>query len=280
VRDPVDVEREPGADPVSSGGSLAARHDRERPAVLNAVTRPVPTVRIAARDRWPVAWAGLIGLFLVGALLKPWDTASLARAPSAPAPTGAPASNPSTGPDPLAGLRDHCQEPLGWRVYSRELWIGRQVRTWRSIEPAGRAGGPGDRAIPLVALGPFVDAIGYCSPWTGPERPPDDARISAWRNDAAGSAGGMTVLPLRAIAPDVPTVLGAVFGPPEPSRPAAGASRAPDPNSAGWPAGGYVFALRAAGWERWWAVQVAEPDESGPDPAASGNPPASRPASP
>jgi hypothetical protein len=131
-----------------------------------------------------------------------------------------------------------------------------------------------------VALGPFVDAIGYCSPWTGPERPPDDARISAWRNDAAGSAGGMTVLPLRAIAPDVPTVLGAVFGPPEASRPAAGASRAPDPNAAGWPAGGYVFALRAAGWERWWAVQVAEPDESGPDPAASGNPPASRPASP
>ena len=99
----------------------------------------------------------------------------------------------------------------------------------------------------------------------------------------SGTAGtaGMTAVPLRAIAPDDATALGALFGPPEPSRPAASAGPAATPTSTGWPAGGYVFALRATGWERWWAVQVAPPDAFGPDPAASaGTPPAARPASP
>lgn len=254
--------------------------DRERPAVRDHLARSTPTVRIAARDRWPVAWAGLIGLFFVGALLKPWDTAPLPAAPSGAAAALAPAPDGSGGPDPLAGLREHCQEPLGWRVYSRELWIGRQVRTWRSLEPVGRAIEPSDRAIPLVALGPFVDALGYCSPWTGLERPPDDARISAWRDNVDGTAAGMTALPLRAIAPDSPTALGALFGPLESSRPAASPIAAPTPAPTGWPAGRYVFALRATDWERWWAVQVASPDASDPDPAASGIQPAARPASP
>ena len=280
MRDPVGSEREPGPDPVRAGGRLPARLDRERPAVRNAVTRPAPTVRIAARDRSPGAWAGLIVLFVVAAFLKPWDTASHALAPSGPGLTVSPASHQSSGPDPLAGLREHCQEPLGWRVYSRELWIGRPVRTWRSIEPAGHASGPADRALPFVALGPIVDALGYCSPWTGLERPPENARISAWRDNVDDGTAGMTALPLRAIAPDDPTALGALFVPLEPSRAAASAGRAPNPTLAGWPAGGYVFALRATGWERWWAVQVAPPDESSPGPVASGNPPAARPASP
>ena len=281
VRDPVGSERRPEPDLVPPSGRSPARHDRERPAVLNAVTRPAPTVRIAARDRWPGTWAGLIGLFLLGALLKPWDTASLAPPTTEPAAALAPASAPdaSSGPDPLAGLRDHCQDPLGWRVYSHELWIGRRVRTWRSLEPAGRASGPADRAIPLVALGPFVDALGYCSPWSGPERPPEDARISAWRDNVDGGTAGMTAVPLRAIAPDHPTALGALFGRVEPSRPAASAG-APTAGPTGWPAGDYVFALRATGWERWWAVQVVPRDEFGPDPAASADPPAARPASP
>jgi hypothetical protein len=283
VPDPVGSEREPEPDHVPPGRWTPARHDHDRPAILNVVARSAPTIRIAGRDRWPVVWTGLIGLFLVGALLKPWATASLGPAPSEPAAALAPAPGGSGGPDPLASLREHCQEPLGWRVYSRELWIGRQVRTWRSLEPVGRASGPSDRAIPLVALGPFVDALGYCSPWTGPERPPDDARMSAWRDNVDGAASGVTAVPLRARAPDRPSVLGGLFGQQESPRPAASPGGAASPVPSGWPASRYVFALRATGWERWWAVQVAAPDASDasdPEPVASADPPAAGSASP
>lgn len=270
----------------------AAVREGERPALHDHLVRGTPTVRIARRDRWPVAWAGLIAVFLVGALLKPWEGPSLAASSSEPAAPATSAAGPSAGPEVLADLRAHCQDPLGWRVYSRELGIGRQVRTWSSVEPVKRATGPADPAIPVVLLGPVVDALGYCSPWTGSERPPADARPSAWRRDAAGGGAGLTAIRLRTIAPDHPSILGALFGPlagqgpgaslaPGPGasdpRSAAGSDAAPAPTR--WPAGRYVFALRAAGWERWWAVQVARPDREAPMDAEPGPGPDGTPAS-
>jgi hypothetical protein len=282
VRDPFGPERESGR-PAPAG-------DRDRPVIHDHLARSTPTVRIVGRDRWPVALAGLIGLFLIGALVKPRlgpGDVPPAFEPAAGVPS---APDRSIGPDLLAGLRDHCQEPLGWRVYSREIWLGRPVRTWRSVEPVNGASGPADPAIPIVPLGPAVDALGYCSPWTGPERPPDDARVSAWhRDDAARGGDGLIVAALRTIAPDEPTALGALFGGlPQPgaaSRASAetssGAGAGATPGLFGWPAGRYVFVLRAADWERWWAVQVARPDGALPgDPRPSDGAPAAGSASP
>lgn len=208
----------------------------------------------------------LIVTFLGIALVKPWVGAVLAPAP--PLPTVAPTALPSLGPDPLAALREHCQEPLGWRVYSRETWLGREVRTWRSVEPLSRVTGPGDPAIPVVALGPSVEALGYCSPWTTAERPPADATVSAWRrNDVARGGEHLVVVTLRAIAPDEATPLGALFAGIDVGRdPPAGAAR-------GWPAGRYVFAVRARDWQRWWVVEIGVPDAAPtPRPAASATP--------
>jgi hypothetical protein len=208
----------------------------------------------------------LIVTFLAIALVKPWVGGALAPAP--PFPTPAAAASPSIGPDPLAALREHCQEPLGWRVYSRETWLGREVRTWRSVEPVSRVTGPGDPAIPVVALGPWVEALGYCSPWTGAERPPADATVSAWRRgDAARGGERLVVVVLRAIAPGEPTPLGALYGAIDagPDQPVEAAT--------GWPAGRYVFAVRAADWQRWWVVEIAGPDATRtPRPAASPTP--------
>ena len=276
MRDPVGPEREPANVRLPSSDRMPAR-DRERPVVHDHLARSTPTVRIVARDRWPVAWAGLIGLFLVGALIKPWVGPALAPPSFGPAAAEPATLAPSVGPDLLAGLRVHCQEPIGWRVYSREMWIGRSVRTWRSVEPVAGSSGPADPAIPIVPLGPFVDALGYCSPWTGPERPPDDAQIMAWRwNDAARGGDGLALLPLETIAPRDPTVLGALFA--AARAPRSGAAPGSDPTAtpgpAGWPAGRYVFVLRATDWERWWAVQVATPDRQVPsEPPPDGDEP-------
>ncbi len=259
--------------------------DREHPAVQDHLARSTPTVRIVARDRWPIAWAALMGLFLVGALLKPWQGPATGSSAFDEAATVAPAPDVSAGPDPLAGLREHCQEPLGWRVYSLETWIGRPVRTWSSVEPVARSKGPVDPAIPVIRLGPFVDALGYCSPWRGAERPPADARITGWQV-AADDESDPTMVRLRVIEPDEPTVLGALFGGldgaaagpgstvgPVPSAAATSSGTGPgtSPAPTGWPAGRYVFALRAPDWERWWAVQVSRPDRdllTEPPPAA------------
>ena len=276
----------------------ARRHvpaDDRDPPIVRDVTASTATVRIVGRDRWPVALTTLIAVFLGGALLKPWVGEVLAPAPMVEAPAAADAATgapPSIGPDPLAALREHCQEPIGWRVYSRETWLGRPVRTWRSLEPAVRAAGPDDPAIPAVPLGPYVAALGYCSPWDGAERPPAGARISAWRAapGVAGAAGGTgpTAVTLEHIAPDVGTVLGALYGPigtVRPSaRPASGGAATGVP-AAGWPAGRSIFALRATGWERWWAVDIALPDgppvpASGPPDRAAGIPSTTSPASP
>jgi len=209
----------------------------------------------------------LILTFLAIAVIKPWVGEALAPAPP-PFPTVASTPVPLIGPDPLADLREHCQEPLGWRVYSRETWLGRAVRTWRSVEPVSRVTGPGDPAIPAVPLGPTVEALGYCSPWTAAERPPADARVTAWRRgDAARGGEGPVLVTLRAIAPDEPTPLGALFAATDAGR------ELPAGAAGGWPAGRYVFAVRATDWQRWWVVEVAAPDAAPtPRPAGSSTP--------
>lgn len=223
-----------------------------------------PTTRIAGRDRGSAIGAGLIAVFLVVALVKPW---SAPDDDPGPRPVGRAdagvAQTPAPTPD-LSDLRAHCQEPLGWRVYSRENWSGQAVRAWRSVEPVVLADGPLDPRIPVVQLGSGIEALGYCSPWTGAERPPAGATVAAWRLAPTRRGGDpFEALILETIDPQRPTVLGALYGglpgTPSGSSPGPVGAGAGSDRPAGWPAGRFVFRVVGPDWERWWAVDVAEP---------------------
>jgi hypothetical protein len=283
-------------DPIGSGRTAGEAHDpsdRERrsgsgfgrpaidqPALLDHQIRTTRTVRIAGRDRWPATISAIIVVFLAGMILKPWAGSGTIRPTASTAGLAAAAVPPSpsapTGPVIEPGLREHCVDPLGWRVYSRETWNGRAIRVWRSLEPATHADGPDDPTLPETSLGPSIVDLGYCSPWSGAEVPPGTATVSAWRGPVADrAADGWTALRLDRVAPDRATILGALYGPiGDRGDPAA-------PGQRGWPAGRYAFALRAPDWERWWVVVIAPPDAVTPD--ASGRPTGSagpRPSSP
>jgi hypothetical protein len=239
------------------------RDASERPAGA-----PV-TVRLSSAGRGPAIAVGLIAVFVAVALIKPWALGGAAAPRPTPRLTAAPTAVPSV--DPLAALRVHCQEPAGWRIYSRERWAKVTVRSWRSLEPARAANGPLDPAIPIVPLGAQVDALGYCSPWSADERPPDTARVDCWRIATDGRGGGVAIAEtnrLQPVDPGWPSILGALYGPPVDRF---------DSNAVetiGWPGGRYVFAIRAPGYQRWWGVDVEPPPaaDASDGPAASARP--------
>ena len=224
-----------------------------------------PTLRIAGPERRLLLPVVLVGIFIAAAVVKPWGPpVPLAVAPDPTPVVEVVATALAAATPDETDLRRHCQEPLGWRVYSREGWHGRTVRAWRSVEPVGAAGGPMDPSVPVVQLGPGIEALGYCSPWTGVERPADRAAMTAWRLDP-GRAGGPIFEPVRLtrVAPDAATPLGALYGPLD--VPWVRAETGPE----GWPAGRYVFALRSPTWQRWWAVDIATGVPEQPPAAAS-----------
>lgn len=249
------------------------------------------TGNLGSAGRGPGVLALVIALFLGVALVKPWGSPGDAP-PARPVTVerSAPPSGPAPTADPLAALRVHCQEPIGWRTYSRERWSGGIVRSWRSMAPISDAGGPLDRRIPVVPLGAAVEAMGYCSPWRAPERPPDDARTTVWQIETAptgGSASASRIDLVRFVAfPASP--LGALFTAPPRApaggAPAGGAPAGTSPASAVpaggapasgvlasgvpasatpgvgiWPPGRYVLAVRGTAFARWWAVQIDPP---------------------
>lgn len=268
---------------------------------------PIPTVRIGRPSRQPGALAALVAVFLVLAITKPW------AGPVRPnvlvqGSFTIPSSTPATvGVNPIvAELQLQCGEPLGWRVFTREGFLDRTIRAWRFVEPVASVSGPLDPAVPVVQVGPTIEALGYCSSWSDGERPPDGAMVSAWRISGPDRPDPTAVLvPLDSLVPEWPIDLGALFGPgtangaaasarPDPSgdrrpgpsggpsgdpgplaSPGTGARPSEDPGNVGdrhlnwgtqavagspaWSLGRYVFAVRAPGWERWWAVNISRP---------------------
>ena len=238
---------------------MTIRRDRPGDSARDGERRPTETrisARLEPKGRGPEIVAVLIAIFVALALVKPWGSG-----PGAPRPTAhvtvAPVAAPSI--DPLAALRHHCEEPVGWRVYTSERWAKITVRSWKTMDPADRAIGPLDPAIPIIPLAAQIDALGYCSPWTGSERPPAAAIVSGWMytSDRGPDVQPSAVpIDLQLADPGWPSVLGALYGPPVDRF---------DPNAIetiGWPSGRYVFAIQAPGFERWWGVDIEPPPRS------------------
>ena len=241
-------------------GPAEPDHDTEGPP-----TGTPFTVRLGPGGRGPGTIAILIVVFVALALVKPWAWGGSGGAPRpTPRIPAAPVSLPSA--DPLATLRAHCQEPIGWRIYSRERWAKMTVRSWKSFVPAYSASGPLDPEIPVTPVGARIDALGYCSPWSDAERPPAGAQVSGWKVDGDLGYGDRTfavTIALQPVDPGWPSLLGALYGPP--------VNRF-DPtvsDTVGWPGGRYVFAIQAPGYERWWGVDIEPPPVTGsPRPAS------------
>ena len=241
------------------------RRDPDRRSDKRAAT-PV-TVRIGSHDTVPSVVAGLIFAFLALAILKPWvgptanrnldqeptarstvDAGSIEPGPGSGAPTAG-----SDRPEPSSSAWFHCGEQPGWRVYTREIVADRIVRAWREVEPATAVSDPLDSAIPVIQIGPIIDAVGFCGPTFGSEQAPDDAAIGAWRIRQT-TPPVFTPVPLESVIPDLPTSLGGLY------RPTTHRVHATVLGASRWTSGRYVLSIQAPGWERWWAVEIPRSD--------------------
>jgi len=238
-----DAERDAGADRDEASPSI-----RERPPVATATL-----VRMEGAGRRTTVLAVAIAVFVAVAIVKPWPSGTapgFSFRPGTPPPTEAPSA------DPLAALRLDCQDPPGWRIFSREVWPGGVLRSWRSMIPVAGPTTPLNPAIPVIPISPDIAALGYCAPWAGPERPPDDVEVRIWwvRGGATGAAGVRQVEPASASVTLRPP-LGALYAAP----PSSGL----DPFL--WPPGTFVFELATPGYERWWGVRIqpGQPGEPG-----------------
>jgi hypothetical protein len=231
---------------------------------------PTAIVRIARRGRRTGWLITFLAVFFVIAVAKPWAGGPRPPRPLVQGPFALPTTTPAAFPGPPAAaeaLQLQCGEPLGWRVFTHEEFLGRMVRTWRAVEPALAAWGPLDPGVPIIEVGPTIEALGYCSSWTRADRPPADVAVSAWRiagSDRDGETA--TAVPLESLVPEWPTDLGALFGPGsgnslarDGSPTGSGSGSRNDAPDASWSLGRYVFAVRADGFERWWAVNISRP---------------------
>jgi hypothetical protein len=231
-------------------------------------------VRVARHGRGPAVVAVLVGgAFLLG-LVRPWDwlssgTGAVATpsVPTAEARTAAPSpyagaagapSSARTGgdPEPLSGAPT-CAYPTTWRTATIQLWAGARARVWTAAE-AVPATGVLDPSIPFNLVGSeAVEAIGWCAPVSGPERPPLAARATLYRL-VDGVAIEVAVDRLEPVARDA---LGELWLPRE------GA----DGRRPAWAPGRYVIRLAApsGAYERYLGLQVGPPE---PRPAPSAVP--------
>lgn len=266
-------ERDERRPPPGEGDGVSL-DDRGQPGIH----QPSPSlIQLGRAGRPPGILAVAFVLFVAIAIVKPWPDTARAPTPVEPRRAVA-AATPKPTADPLAELRSHCEQPLGWRVYSIERWADQTLRIWRSLQPAAAAADATDPRIPAIPLGPAVELAGYCSPWDGPERPPAGGRLLAWSIEAAAGGGHPIPIALDVVAPHPPSVLGALLGPPaaaisSSARPGAGSGTPPLPSArAGsgpppspqrggpiWPSGHFVFELVAPGWQRWWAIDIPAP---------------------
>lgn len=267
-------EERDGRRPTTREDDERSPDERTEPGIRQA---PPSLIQLGRAGRPPGILAAAFVLFIAIALVKPWPDVARPPAPVEPRPVTGAEATPHPTADPLAELRSHCEQPLGWRVYSIERWTDQTLRIWRSLQPASAAIDATDPRIPAIPLGPAVELAGYCSPWDGPERPPAGSRLLAWSIQAGNGTDRADPIHLDVVAPRPPSVLGALLAPatsiPPATRPDPGSGSTPRPSApirsgpaasgqpdAGiWPSGHFVFELSAPGWQRWWAVDIPPP---------------------
>jgi hypothetical protein len=228
-------------------------------------------VRVARRGRGPAIVAALVaGAFLIG-LVRPWDwLAGDAGAVATPAGIAAEAggADPSTyagaagarpsprndgDPEPLSGAPT-CGYPTSWRTSTIQMWAGARARVWTAAEVVP-ATGVDDSSIPFNLVGSeAVEAIGWCAPVSGPDRPPLTARATLFRL-VNGVATEVAVDRLEPVARDA---LGELWLP----RMQAGGRRPT------WAPGRYVIRLAAptGGYEQYLGLRVGLPEPK-PEPS-------------
>lgn len=129
--------------------------------------------------------AGVLVALLIGlAVVKPWGPAGDPPPPGPPRVVARATAEDTPRPidDSAEGLAGPvCLGPGAWRIASLETWRNRNVRVWRAIEPIVDASGPLDPAIPTASLfGLEVEALGWCAPAYGAERPVGPAEVDGW----------------------------------------------------------------------------------------------------
>ena len=155
------------------------------------------------------------------------------RRPGRGASSRPPTPAPRPTDDSAEGLAGPvCLGPGAWRIASVETWRDPTSASGGRSSRSPTASGPLDPAIPTVPLfGLEVQALGWCAPAYGPERPVGPAQVDAWIviDGVADELELRQVLPARgttALAglyvPVAPCALGAACAPSaDAARPAA-----------------------------------------------------------
>lgn len=263
---------------------VASPDDSEAPALDASTGSPLGRVPVGPPGRGLRTLGALLGALLVAAIVKPWDWGA-----SQPIVQHAPATLVSATPAPSA-TADLSQEGLAssvclgtdaWRVATIETWrlviagalITQEVRVWRAISPVGSVTDPADPRIPLVGVAAMeLNALGWCAPGNGNDRPTGAVAVTMWRVPPAGAA---EVVPIRQIAPvGGETRLAALYREVSDCIAGYGCSGAGVPLLApAWSAGRYVLRFTDAGTGGvWWFgadVQVIAPPTAPPGPSPS-----------
>ena len=232
----------------------------------------VEPVRRRSSDSRLTYATGIVAVLLAIAVVKPWTI-------GAPPPTPRPARPPTPVVATPVPTEDRSAEGLaskvclgagGWQVASIDTWLKQDVRVWRAIEPLAAATGPDDPSIPSSPVVAYeVQALGWCAPVYGPDRPVGPAIVTAW----LVRAGAVEQLGLRQVQPRGVTQFAALYVaagpcPPEASCPVTGLGPALRP----WRTGRVVFHWQDLATDRsaWFAADVTISDAlAPPTPAAS-----------
>lgn len=275
----------------------------------------VETVPVRRMGRGPVALAALTVTLVAVSIVKPWagadpgaaeqtrdlsSPAAVAVKAAVDAPTAAAPVNASPAPhrpETVAGIAAVGAAPLapgqvecgtsGWELVTLGSFLRWTVRTLTAITPV-EAPGPGDPAIPVLALGESdVAGVGACAPSSSPVSPGRASRIiGAWRRSSTGAtaSGPAATAPPGATGPSGTTAVATdgrsgttgtweplTLAQLDPLPPDAPAATRPAPASVTelvrpvpaaqrgrWPAGRYVLLLASpdAGGDRWIAVDI------------------------
>lgn len=140
-------------------------------------------------------------------------------------------------------LDPSCTQPRSWRVASIETWPGGLAQVWR-VAQAQPADGPLDPAIPVVDVSAAsVEAIGWCAPVDGPNRPPAGVEASLFR-----LTNGLALPVETSLRADVlSNADGQLWVP-----------RSSGNRALSWSSGAYVIRIATAqgDWVRWLGIEV------------------------